>query len=178
DFGALRQGLLEELALLRKRGTYALDIALRHPGVGAAVRNWHESVPAIAVERVPSASSPSSHSDAELTAIIPDDGRCLFFCYREDAFDVRALSRMEGQFIAFLDDLLRDDKRLSELTVLSSEGMELLFGEWNRTDVRWERDRCVHHLFEAQARQTPNSTGLVFCDEEISYAELKDRKSV
>jgi non-ribosomal peptide synthetase component F len=40
---------------------------------------------------------------------------------------------------------------------------------------KWERDRCVHHLFEAQARQTPNATGLVFCDEEISYAELNSR---
>src|SRR5438067_1695460 len=175
DFGAFRQGLLEELALLRKRGTYALAIALRHPGVGAAVRNWHASVPAIAVERVPSASSPSSHSDAELTAIIPDDGRCLSFCYREDEFDARTLSRMEGQFIAFLDDLLRGGKRIKELTVLSGEERELLFGEWNCTEAKWERDRCVHHLFEAQARQTPNATGLVFCDEEISYAELNSR---
>ena len=75
DFGAFQQGLLEELALLRKRGTYALDVAQRHPSIGAAVRNWHESVPAIVVERVASASSPSSHSDTELTAIIPDDGR-------------------------------------------------------------------------------------------------------
>jgi natural product biosynthesis luciferase-like monooxygenase protein len=175
DFGAFRQGLLEELALLRKRGTYALDIALRHPGIGAAVRNWHESVPAIAVERVPSASSPSSHSDAELTAIIPDDGRYLSFCYREDVFDARMLSRMEGQFIAFLDDLVRGGKHIEELTVLSSEERELLFGIWNCTEAQWERDRCVHHLFEAQARQTPNATALVFCDEEISYAELNSR---
>jgi natural product biosynthesis luciferase-like monooxygenase protein len=175
DFGAFRQGLLEELALLRKRGTYALDVAQRHPGIGAAVRNWHESVPAIVVERVPSAASPSSHSDTELTTIIPDDGRCLSFCYREDVLDARTLSRMEGQFIAFLDDLLRGGKRLRELTILSSEERELLFWEWNRTDVRWERDRCVHHLFEAQVRRTPNATGLVFCNEEISYAELNAR---
>src|SRR5207253_4657985 len=122
-----------------------------------------------------SAASPSSQNEAELTAIIPDDGRCRSFGYREDAFDARTLSRMEGQFIAFLDDLLRGGKRIKKLTVLSNEERELLFGEWNCTEAKWERDRCVHHLFEAQARQTPNATGLVFCDEEISYAELNSQ---
>ncbi len=176
DFDAFRQRFLEELALLRKHGTYALDVAQRHPGIGASVRDWHESVPAIAVERVPSlAALAASRSDAEWTVIIPDDGRCLSWRYRKDLFDARTLSRIEGEFMAFLGDLLGGGKRIKDLTVLSNEERERLLGEWNRTETACERDRCVHHLFEAQVRRTPDASALVWRDEEISYAQLNAR---
>jgi natural product biosynthesis luciferase-like monooxygenase protein len=176
DFDAYLGGFLEELALLRKHASYALDVAQRHPGIGAAVRHWHDAVPTLAVERVPSlADASSSRSDAEWTIIVPDDARAVVCRYREDVFDAQTLSRIEGQFAAFLSDLLRGGKRLKELTVLSSEEAERLLREWNRTEAAYERDRCVHNLFEAQAERTPDATALVSGDDKLTYARLNAR---
>ena len=172
-FDSFRRDLLEELTALRKSGTYALDVAQRHPGVGAAVRRWHESAPAVAIERVPSLAA--SSSDAELTIIVPDDGRSLAFRYRDDVFDARTVSRMEGQLTAFLGDLQRSDKPIRELTILSGEEKELLLRQWNHGEAVPRRDLCVHHAFEAQVRRTPEATALVWRGEEISYARLNAR---
>jgi natural product biosynthesis luciferase-like monooxygenase protein len=171
-FDSFRKELLAELALLRKKGTYALDLAQRHPGVGAAVRRRHESAPPIAVERGPAL---DSSSDAELTVVVPDDGRSLALRYRDDVFDARAVSRMEGQLTAFVGDLLRGDKPIRELTLVSGEEKELLLRQWNRADAAAGRDVCVHHAFEAQVRRAPDATALVWRGEPISYARLNAR---
>ncbi len=175
DLDAFLQGFLKELALLRKHGTYMLDIAQRYPAIGAAERLWHDAAPAITLERVPTlADSPSSRGDVEWTVIVPDDARAMVWRYPPDMFDAGTLSRIEGQFGAFLNDLLGGGKRVEELTVLSSEDAERL-GEWNRSEATHERDRCVHHLFEAQAQRTPDASALVSGDEELNYAQLNAR---
>jgi natural product biosynthesis luciferase-like monooxygenase protein len=176
DFDEYLGSFLKELALIRKHASYALDVAQRYPGIGAGVRHWHDAAPFIAVERVPSlADASSSRSDAEWTIIVPDDARALVWRYREGVFDAQTLSRIAGQFAAFLSDLLRGGRRVKELTVLSSEEAERLLREWNRTEAAYERDRCVHHLFEAQAERTPDATALVTGDEKLSYAQLNAR---
>jgi hypothetical protein len=92
-FDAFLEGFLKELALLRKHGSYMLDVAQRYPAIGAAVRLWHDTAPAITLERVPSlADSPSSRSDVEWTVIVPDDARAMAWRYRPDMFDAGTFS--------------------------------------------------------------------------------------
>jgi amino acid adenylation domain-containing protein/thioester reductase-like protein len=37
------------------------------------------------------------------------------------------------------------------------------------------KQKCIHHLFEAQARQAPEATALVFGNQQLSYNELNQR---
>lgn len=175
DVATYLQTVVAELAAIRKHASYPLDVAARQPEIGAMLRQWHETTPSVALERVRSlADFAPSRSDAEWTAIIPDDGHAMLWRYREDLFDGRALARIEQQFGAFLGDLLRGGKRLGELTILSSEDWQLL-RECNATQAPYPHDRCVHHLFEAQVERTPSATALVSKDEELSYATLNAR---
>jgi sugar O-acyltransferase (sialic acid O-acetyltransferase NeuD family) len=175
DFDAFLEGFLKELALLRKHGSYMLDVGQRYPAIGAAVRLWHDTPPAIVLERVTSLPDcPSYRSDVEWTAIIADDARTMVWRYHPYIFDSGTLARIEGQFGAFLNDLVGGGKRVKELTVLSSGETERL-GEWNRTGATYERDLCVHHLFEAQAQRTPGAAALVCGDKEFNYAQLNAR---
>ena len=48
--------------------------------------------------------------------------------------------------------------------------------DWNRTEVRYPTDRCIHELVEAQARRTPDAPAVEFQDERLTYAEL-DRQA-
>jgi natural product biosynthesis luciferase-like monooxygenase protein len=175
DVATYLRGFLEELALVRKHGAYALDVGQRRPDVARNMPQWHEAIPSFAVERVSSlAGFAASRCDAEWTVIIPDDARAMVWRYREDAFDASTLARIEGQFGAFLNDMLRGEQRLEELTILSGEDRRLL-AECNATQTPYERDRCVHHLFEAQVQKTPDATAVVAADEKLSYAALNAR---
>ena len=44
--------------------------------------------------------------------------------------------------------------------------------EWNATARAYPQERCIHELFEAQARQRPDAVALVHESGELTYAEL------
>ena len=47
--------------------------------------------------------------------------------------------------------------------------------EWNDTKAEYPVDKCVHELFEEQARKSPNATAVVFEGVSLSYGELNVR---
>ena len=50
--------------------------------------------------------------------------------------------------------------------------------EWNRTDVEFQSDKCIHDLLEAQALRTPEKTAVVCRDRSLTYAALHQRARV
>jgi len=56
----------------------------------------------------------------------------------------------------------------------SAERRQVLF-EWNRTAVEDVPAGCLHELFEAQARKTPDAVALVFENQQLTYRELDAR---
>jgi non-ribosomal peptide synthetase component F len=55
------------------------------------------------------------------------------------------------------------------------EKAQLLY-EWNNNDDAFPQ-KCVHELFEDQARKTPDSIAVVFEDQKITYDQLDQRAS-
>src|SRR3954469_21181836 len=47
--------------------------------------------------------------------------------------------------------------------------------EWNATDADFPRDKCVHQLFEEQARKTPQEIALVYRDQQLTFEEVNRR---
>src|SRR5918996_5620217 len=47
-----------------------------------------------------------------------------------------------------------------------------LLTKWNNTKREYPKDQCVHHLFEAQVRNTPKAIAVAFEDRRLSYREL------
>jgi len=43
---------------------------------------------------------------------------------------------------------------------------------WNNTQTDYPKDKCIHHLFEAQVEQTPNAVAVLFEDQQMTYREL------
>src|SRR5688572_8003465 len=50
-----------------------------------------------------------------------------------------------------------------------------LLVEWNNTKREYPRDQCVHHLFEVQARKTPDAIAVAFEHQQLTYRELNLR---
>jgi len=47
--------------------------------------------------------------------------------------------------------------------------------EWNATEIEYPQETCVHNLFEAQARKTPETVALIYGDRSLTYSELNAR---
>jgi amino acid adenylation domain-containing protein len=53
-----------------------------------------------------------------------------------------------------------------------SSGDEAALFEWNRTDLEFESDKCIHDLLEAQALRTPEKPAVICRDRSLTYAAL------
>jgi non-ribosomal peptide synthetase component F len=72
---------------------------------------------------------------------------------------------------SFKDEPLNSEFEFSELKTLPATAeYHHIISEWNRSNVNYPANRCVHQLFEAQVIKTPQATAIVFEDKELTYA--------
>ncbi|MEM5373157.1 amino acid adenylation domain-containing protein, partial [Paraburkholderia azotifigens] len=62
-----------------------------------------------------------------------------------------------------------------ELDILPAEERNYLLEDLNRTAAAYPSERCIHELFEAQVRRTPEAVAVVHENERLSYGELNAR---
>ncbi|MGY2316378.1 non-ribosomal peptide synthase/polyketide synthase [Pseudomonas sp. SDO5522_S412] len=61
---------------------------------------------------------------------------------------------------------------LGDLTLLDPSETRQQLQDWNATASVYPGEHCIHRLFEARARQTPDATALLFADQALTYAQL------
>ncbi|MDX8130465.1 condensation domain-containing protein, partial [Methylomonas sp. OY6] len=61
------------------------------------------------------------------------------------------------------------------ISVVGGDERRQFLHDWNATDVDYPRDRCIHHLFEAQVEKTPEAIALTFEEQNLTYTELNAR---
>ena len=96
--------------------------------------------------------------------------------YCTDLFEAETIRRMLGHYQTLLEGVVANpDRRLSELPMLTNAERRQVLVEWNRTEVSYPRDRCLHELFEEQVERTPEAVAVVFEDKQLTYRQLNDR---
>jgi len=96
--------------------------------------------------------------------------------YSTDLFDAATIRRMLGHFQVLLEGIVaHPDQHLSALPLLTDAERHQLLVEWNNTRTDYPKDQCVHELFEAQARKSPEAVAVIFEDEQMTYDELNRR---
>ncbi|WP_158501755.1 type I polyketide synthase [Vitiosangium sp. GDMCC 1.1324] len=108
----------------------------------------------------------------------------FLFMYSGALWKQETIERYVRYFTAILEKLEGDPARplvdvsklrVSEISLLSAEERHQLMVEWNDTAVEYARGTCVHELFEAQVKRTPDAVALIFQKEQLTYAELNAR---
>jgi len=95
--------------------------------------------------------------------------------YNIDLFDQSTIARMFRHLEVLLRGIVADpDRPLSRLPMLTTSEEEQL-AAWNRTETEYPQDRAIHHLFEAQAKRTPDAVAARHHGETLSYRELDRR---
>jgi amino acid adenylation domain-containing protein len=96
--------------------------------------------------------------------------------YNADLFEAAGIERLLGQFQAVLDGMAATpEARVSQLPLLTDAEQHHLLVEWNDTRSSVDPQRCIHHLFETQMRNTPDAVAVVLEQEHITYGQLNAR---
>ncbi|WP_164021874.1 non-ribosomal peptide synthetase, partial [Pyxidicoccus trucidator] len=102
----------------------------------------------------------------------PEGLACL--CdYSTDLYDAGTMARLLEHLQVLLEAAVANpDTRLSSLPLLTEAERQQVLVEWNDTRAPLATDTCIHHLFEAQVRRTPDAPALGFEGSWLSYREL------
>jgi amino acid adenylation domain-containing protein/FkbM family methyltransferase len=101
------------------------------------------------------------------------EGLAGFWHYSTDLFESATIERMLGQFLQLLEAIVTDPgRRVLDLPLLREADRQRMLVEWN--DTRWDfpSDKCLHELFELQARLKPDAVAIIFGKEQWTYGEL------
>jgi amino acid adenylation domain-containing protein len=100
----------------------------------------------------------------------------LRLMYDTGRFEDEAIERMLAHLKQLLQSIAAGHaKTLSAVTMLADKELHQLLVDWNSTDAPYPHQTCLHELFEAQVRQTPDSPALTFDDQTLTYRELNAR---
>ena len=99
-----------------------------------------------------------------------------FWEYDTALFDEETVARMAAHYVRLLEGAVaHPERRPWELPLLSEAEQRQLLVEWNEDRADYPREACIHHLFEAQARRTPEATAVVTDTARLTYRELEAR---
>lgn len=93
--------------------------------------------------------------------------------YLIEKFTEKEIERMHEHISNILfDAITNEDKKITELNILSKKEENILLYDFNNTKADYPKDKCVHQLFEEQVLRTPDKTAVIACDKILTYDEL------
>ncbi len=113
--------------------------------------------------------------DLFLNAIETGDDLLLDWIYNTDLFDDETVERLSGCFLTLLKQMVTDgEKPISEFSLLTETEQRQNLAKWDGIEAAPPADRCLHHLFENLAEQTPEAVAVIG-QREMTYGELNAR---
>jgi amino acid adenylation domain-containing protein len=98
--------------------------------------------------------------------------------YSTELFDTATINRTHKHLITLLEGIVTDpDQYIAQLPLLTEAERHQLLVEWNNTTTEYPQDKCIHQLFEEQAKQQPDAIALVFENQQLTYGELNRRSN-
>jgi amino acid adenylation domain-containing protein len=118
------------------------------------------------------------HARFDLTIVFTElaNGLECHLEYNADLFEASTIAWMLRRVQILLAGVVAaPERRIQGLPLLAAAERRRLVQEWNATRVDFARDGCLHQLFEAQARRTPEAVAVICGDERLTYEELNRR---
>jgi amino acid adenylation domain-containing protein len=96
--------------------------------------------------------------------------------YSTELFDAAMIARLGEHYRTLLEGIAADPgRRLSALSLLGEAERRQILIDWNAAGAALPIGRCVHELFEAQARLVPHAAAITWTGGALTYAELDGR---
>jgi amino acid adenylation domain-containing protein/thioester reductase-like protein/non-ribosomal peptide synthase protein (TIGR01720 family) len=108
--------------------------------------------------------------------VIPDKQLLVRIIYDISRFDETAIARLLGHFQTLLSGIVANPKaQISQLPLLTEVEKQQLLIEWNHNQTEYPLDKCIHQLFEEQAKRTPHAIAVECGNQQLTYNELNSR---
>jgi amino acid adenylation domain-containing protein len=119
-----------------------------------------------------------SNYDLSVEAHEFEKGLVLLLRYDIRLFAPETIERM-GSHLQELFERLAQNRaaRIADLTRMNHRERRQVLEEWNHTAFEYDREKCVHELFEERARQAPSAVAVVYEGGELSCGDLNSRAS-
>ena len=93
--------------------------------------------------------------------------------YNEDLYKRETIERYTDQYVTLLNSICENTNLdVQKLYIINNKESHLLFNVWNDTKVAFQKELCIHHLFEIQVNKTPEAIAVEFENQQMTYAEL------
>lgn len=117
--------------------------------------------------------------DFTLLVAEADDEIVVTMEYSTDLFNAHTIQRLLSHYERLLGEMVdHPQSRISELRMMSDAEHEQILNWGGKASTENEKYHCLHHLFEAQVRRTPEKTAVEFDESHLTYQQLNDRASV
>lgn len=119
----------------------------------------------------------SAQFELSLIAIETEHGLACALEYNTDLFNAGTMAGFSRHFENFLEAVGdRPNDPIATVPIMD-EGERRRILEAYSNPARFRTDRCLHQLFFAQSRKTPNAEAVVFGNRSVTYLELASRVS-
>ncbi|MBN1991918.1 MAG: amino acid adenylation domain-containing protein [Anaerolineae bacterium] len=137
--------------------------------LAASLAEWQEALPIDEIHLSQKTNYPLN------LIVLPGAELAVEIGYDESRFEATAIRRILSNIETMLTHIAATGLQQSPLSVslLTQTERQQILEEWNNTQVSFPRqDKCLHRLFEKQAKQTPEAVAVVFEDQQLTYHEL------
>jgi amino acid adenylation domain-containing protein len=167
----VRAGLMEAYS----RQDYPFERLVRHLGLDAIENRCPLFDVALTLEDI-HGFLPDVRNDITIRLALGEGEIAGAIEFNPNLYDRQSIENFKGHLLEALRGALEDTSvPISELQIATEAERRRVLVEWNDTRVEHPRETCVHHLFEEQARRTPDATAAVFGGVELTYRELDER---
>lgn len=161
-----------EIETVRSHKTFSSDVTARYPQISPSTEGTRLTAFSTHVF-LGNVEDGLVEPTGDLSLVGAKDRPSYYFFFDVNKFGENGADKLVSCFQTFLEGIANDPAgSVAQLPLLSPEDRNLLLVDLNNDRLTVPPDTCIHHLFEAQVKRTPDSVALVAGDQRITYAEL------
>ncbi|WP_444997366.1 non-ribosomal peptide synthase/polyketide synthase [Aliikangiella sp. IMCC44359] len=120
-----------------------------------------------------------SKYDLSLSMEETEQGLTATWEYSTELFDELFIKSFMQHFENLLNAICATpNAKLSQLDLFNKVERKRLITQWNDTKQDYDKEVCIHQLFEQQAVSHSNHTALIFENESLTYSELNQKATL
>lgn len=97
------------------------------------------------------------------------------FEYCTDLFKETSIELMMQHFIVILEQIIeRPGNKIEQIGMMTQQERTIIHEVFNKTQVEFPKERCVHDIFEEHVKMEPDKIILDACDRTMTYLELNE----